>query len=152
MESYVIHTRLYGYGKYVFAEIHHLNDAPQSVRECKLQAIGWILHIYEKLNSLVDDREEVGQRGNIRIALIDLASMDDEVSRQLVRADNWRERFEIVWPTLSPQERKHALSYRYDDENKVNYWPGFDTYNQILLRYAERSSDNKFEFWPSEEP
>lgn len=142
MESYVIHTQLYENWKYVFVEINHLNDAPQSVRECRFQTIGWILHIYEKSNSLLDDWEEIGQRGNVRIALIELASMDEEVSRQLVRAIDWRERFEIVWPMLSNQERKQALSYRYDDEDNINYWPGFDIYNQILLRYVEHSSDN----------
>lgn len=117
------------------------------MRECRFQAIGWILNIYEKLNALADDYDEVGQRGNIRIALIDLASMDEEVSRQLVRAGSWRKRFEIVWPTLSYKERQHALDCRYDVEINVNYWPGFDTYNHILLRYAKQSFDNKFEFW-----
>ncbi len=152
LESYVIHTQLHDYGKYVDAKINHFDDAPQSVRECRFQAIGWILNIYEKLNALADDYEEVGQRGNIQISLIELASMDEEVSLQLVRANSWRERFEIVWPTISYKERQYALDCCYDGENIVNYWPGFDTYNHILLRHAKQSFDNTFEFWPPAKP
>lgn len=146
MESYVIHTRHFQEGKLVFAEINHLYDAPQSVKECRFQTIGWILHIYEKLNSLADDWEEVGQKGNIRIALIELASLDEDTSRELVRAQNWRERFNLVWPILSPRERKQSLSYNYDHEDWPNYWPGFDTFNKILLRLSQGTPDEEHLF------
>lgn len=149
MESYIIHIRHRQNEKWVFAEINHLHDAPQSVKECRFQTIGWILHIYEKVNSLADTWEDVGQKGNIRVALMELASLDEETSRQLVRAENWREQFNLVWPMLSPGERRQALSCDYDDEDWVNYWPGFDTFNKILLRLSPDTPDEKFLFGPS---
>lgn len=146
MDSYVIHIRHYDDEKGVFAEINHLLDTPQSVKECRFQTIGWILHIYEKVNALADDWEQVGQKGNIRIALVELASVDEEISRQLVRAENWREQFNLVWPTLSSRERQQALSYNYDKGDWVNYWPGFDTFNTILLKLSQDSPNEEFLF------
>lgn len=149
MESYVIHIRHFQDEKWVFAEINHLQDAPQSVKECRFQTIGWILHICKKVNVLADTWENVGQKGNIRIALMEFALLDDEISRQLVRSENWREQFNLVWPILSPRERRQALSYDYDGEDFVNYWPGFDTFNQILLRLSPDTPDEKFLFGAS---
>ena len=149
MESYVIHIRHFQDEKWVFAEINHLQDAPQSVKECRFQTIGWILHICKKVNALADTWENVGQKGNIRIALMEFALLDDEISRQLVRSENWREQFNLVWPILSPRERRQALSYDYDGEDLVNYWPGFDTFNQILLRLSPDTPDEKFLFGAS---
>jgi hypothetical protein len=103
----------------------------------------------ETINSLADTWENVGQKGNIRIALMEFASLDEEISRQLVRSENWREQFNLVWPILSPRERRQALSYDYDGEDWVNYWPGFDTFNQILLRFSSDTPDEKFLFGAS---
>lgn len=146
MESYVIHECHVQGEKYAFVKINNLIDTPQSVRECRFQTIGWILHLYEKVNSLVNNREEIIQKDNIRIALIQLASLDEEVSLQLVRAQNWRMQFDLVWPTLTPQERKQALSYVYDGEAYVNYWPGFGTFNEILLSLSQDALDESFLF------
>lgn len=146
MESYIIHTLNFQGEKLVFAEINNLRDAPQSVKECRFQTIGWILHIYEQVNSLADTGEEVGQKGNIRIAFMEFASLDQDVSRELVRAENWRERFNLVWPVLSTRERAQALSYNYNNDDCVNYWPGFDTFNQILLGLSQDSADRKHLF------
>jgi hypothetical protein len=42
MEYYIIHIQHFQDEKLVFAEINNLQDAPQSVKECRFQTIGWI--------------------------------------------------------------------------------------------------------------
>lgn len=139
MEPYVIHVEHLENTKIAFVVFNDLSEVPQSVRECRFQTIGWILCVYDKMNSLVDEWEEIGRESNVFDAFRNFASLDYETSDSLLRAQNWRERFSLVWPRLSYQEQELALRYEYDDEDNKNYWLGFDSYNSIFRDIFQKS-------------
>lgn len=139
MESYSIHVEHSENTKTAFVIFNDLGDVPQSVRECKFQTIGWILYVFDKMQALVDDWEEITRETNVTDALGNLASLDWETACALVRAETWRERFNLTWPILSYQEQALALGYVYDDEENKNYWPGFDSFNMMFHDFVRKS-------------
>jgi hypothetical protein len=139
MESYSIHVEHSENTKMAFVIFNDLGEVPQSVRECKFQTIGWILYVFDKMRALVDEWDEIVHESNVSDALINLASLDWETARALVRAETCRERFSLIWPLLSYQDQILALGYDYDGEENKNYWPGFDSFNMMFHDFIRKS-------------
>lgn len=116
-----------------------LGEVPRSVRECRFQTIGWILYVFDKMRSLVDEWDDIVRESNVSDALRNLASLDWETASALVRAETWRERFNLVWLVLSHQDQALALGYDYDEEENKNYWPGFDSFNMMFRDFMRKS-------------
>ncbi|RON51774.1 hypothetical protein [Pseudomonas frederiksbergensis] len=132
MESYSIHVEHSENTKTAFVIFNDLGEVSQSVRECRFQTVGWILSVFDKMRALVDEWDEIVRESNVSDALTNLASLDWETACALVRAETWRERFNLIWPLLSYQDQALALGYDYDDEENKNYWPGFDSFNMMF--------------------
>jgi hypothetical protein len=139
MEPYSIHVEHLENTKMAFVVFNDLGEVPQSVRECRFQTIGWILYVFDKMRALVDEWEEIVHESNVSDALRNLASLDWETACSLVRAENWRERFNLIWPVLGYQEQALALRYDYDDQCNKNYWPGFDSFNMMFRDFVRKS-------------
>lgn len=139
MEPYSIHVEYLENTKIAFVVFNDLDEVPQSVRECRFQTIGWILYVFDKMRALINEWEEITHEGNVSDALINLAYLDWETARTLVRAETWRERFNLIWPILGYQEQALALRYDYDDEDNKNYWPGFDSFNMVFRGFIRKS-------------
>lgn len=139
MESYSIHVEHLENTKSAFVIFNDLGEVPQSVRECRFQTIGWILYVFDKMRALVDEWDEIVYESNVSDALRNLASLDWEIAISLVRAETWRERFNLVWPLLSYQDQALALGYDYDDEENKNFWPGFDSFNMMFCDFVKKS-------------
>ncbi|RZO09437.1 hypothetical protein EKG40_08270 [Pseudomonas moorei] len=139
MEPYIIHVQHFEDTRIAFVEFSDLRNAPQSVRECRFQTIGWILNTHEKLNSLVEDCGQITHEDNFVDALTRLASLDSMIASDLIRAENWRDKFNMIWPILSFQEHEQALLLNYDTYDYKNYWPGFDTFNVIFHKYFRKA-------------
>ncbi|MGJ7512791.1 hypothetical protein ACSFE6_00240 [Pseudomonas baetica] len=152
MEPYSIHVEHLENTKMAFVVFNNLGEVPQSVRECRFQTIGWILYVFDKLRSLVDEWEEITHESNVSHALKNMASLDWETACSLVRAENWRERFNLIWPVLSYQEQALALRYDYDDEDNKNYWPGFDSFNMMFRDFMRKSPLRNREQVRTEDP
>ncbi|PWK45891.1 MULTISPECIES: hypothetical protein [unclassified Pseudomonas] len=138
MESYSIHVEHSENIKMAFVVFNDLGEVPQSVRECKFQTIGWILCVFDKMRALVDEWDEIIHESNVSDALINLASLDWKTACALVRAETWRERFNLIWPLLGYQDQALALGYDYDDEENKNYWPGFDSFNMMFRDFVKK--------------
>lgn len=138
MESYSIHVEHSEHSKTVFVIFNDLGEVPKSVLECRFKTIGWILYVFDKMRGLVDEWGEIVHESNVSDALINLASLDWETASALVRAETWRERFNLIWPLLSYQDQALALGYDYDDEENKNYWPGFDSFNMIFHNFMRK--------------
>lgn len=139
MESYSIHVEHSENTKTAFVIFNDLGEVPQSVRESRFQTIGWILYVFDKMRAFVDERDEIVHESNVSDALSNLASLEWEAACTLVRAETWRERFNLVWPVLSYQDQALALGYDYDDEDNKNYWPGFDSFNMMFSDIMRKS-------------
>lgn len=126
MEPCSIHVEHLENTKIAFVVFNDLGEVPQSVRECRFQTIGWILYVFDKMRALVDEWDEIVYESNVSDALRNLASLDWEIAISLVRAETWRERFNLVWPLLSYQDQTLTLGYDYDDKENKSYWPGFE--------------------------
>lgn len=138
MESYSIHVEHSENTKMAFVIFNELGEVSQSVRECRFQTIGWILYVFDKMRALVDEWDEIVHESNVPDALRNLASLDWETACALVRAETWRERFNLIWPLLSYQDQALALGYDYDDEENKNYWPGFDSFNMMFRDFIQK--------------
>ncbi|WP_060613668.1 MULTISPECIES: hypothetical protein [Pseudomonas] len=119
----------------VSLNFNSLSNEFRIVKICRLQCIGWILHVVSQVEVEVKQGAMWTNPEASVHALMKFADIPEHLARKLIVSDSTIEKFNLAWNHISDTEKNRAITINFDYFD--NFWPGFQIYaNAIALHTA----------------